>query len=237
MKHVRTLATSTLVIGLALAACGPAVAQQDARVEACGPLANAYGPFDYRNQRHLLDIVEQYHFTPAVENLIKPMFQYFAADFDYTLRASPNHHRALVTMARYSLRVKNPKPPGAQYSVDCYFDRAMRFRRDDLIVRMIYSDYLAKTNRASDAIAQLDYVMANAGDNPFTVHNAGLIYFELKAFDKARASVQRAQQLGFTRTELRDQLAAAGHWTEPAAAAAKSDAPAAAEPAASVPKS
>jgi predicted Zn-dependent protease len=218
-------------VGAAFALAGAARAQQQQlKLEPCGSLENAYGPYDYRTEMKYLDIVEKHHFTPLVENLIKPMFQYLAADFDYTLRASPNHHRALISMARNSLRLKDTKPQGATWSVDCYFDRAMRFRPDDMVVRMIFADYLVKAGRTKEAVPQLDYVATTASDNPFTHFNLGLIYLEAKEYEKAVARAQEAQRLGFPRTELKDKLVAAGKWKD-----ARTDAPAAtaAAPAAS----
>lgn len=186
-------------------------------VHPCGSLANAYGPFDYRKHKGqpLINIVEQAHFTPDVEQLRKPMFQYFAADFDYTLRAVPNHHRALVSMAKYSEKVKNSQPPGAQRTVDCYFDRAMRFAVDDLIVRMIYAGHLTRVARSKDALAQLDYVKRFAGENPLTHYNLGLLYYDAGNLEASLTEAHLAQQFGMRRVELRDKLVKAGKWRDP----------------------
>jgi len=218
MQRFRMPRLGTTLIGLCALALPLCVSAQIAAVN-CGSLQNAYGPFDYRiyKDRHEILQVDAYHFTPLVEALIKPMFQHFAADFDYTLRASPNHHRALITMARWSERVKNPMPPGARYSVDCYFDRAIRFAKDDLIVRMIYAGFLGRAGRKTDAMQQLDYVSASAADNPFTHFNVGLAYFDLQEYDKALKEAHAAANLGLQRTELRDRLMAAGKWVEPVA--------------------
>ena len=155
--------------------------------------------------------------------LVKPMGANFGGDFDYTLRASPNHHRALIALARYSERVKKPQLADAGWSVDCYFDRAMRFAKDDMIVRMIYAGHLGRTDRIAEAQAQLDYVAGSAGDNPFTHYNLGLLYFEIKRYDQALAQAHTALQMGLTRTELRDALKKVGKWVEPPQAAAPAD--------------
>src|SRR4051812_47506028 len=63
--------------------------------QGCGSLANPYGPFDYRTSKDKLDIVEGAHFTPDVETLRSGSTGSLGADIDYTLRTSPNHHRAL----------------------------------------------------------------------------------------------------------------------------------------------
>ncbi|MDP3085872.1 MAG: ABC transporter permease [Rubrivivax sp.] len=193
----------------------PTLAAAQISTVECGSLVNAYGPYDYRVYKDSIEIqrVDQHHFTPLVEGLIKPIARHFGGDMDYTLRASPNHHRALITMARWSERLKNPTPPDASYTVDCYFDRAMRFAQDDLVVRMIYAGHLGRTGRKADALAQLDHVAAKA-DNAFTHYNAGLAYFDLQEFDKALKQAHAAARLGMPRTELRERLKAQGKWVE-----------------------
>ena len=209
-RRTRALLAACCLAGLANGALA-----QDAAPNPCGPLKNAYGPFDYRSQRHMLKIVEDFHFNQATEMLVRPMGRNFGGDFDYTLRASPNHHRALISMARYSERTKQFTLADTNWSVDCYFDRAMRFAKDDFIVRMIYAGHLTRTNREADALAQLNYVAQQATDNPFTHYNLGLLYLEIKQYDKALAEAQVAMRLGLPRTELRDALKKVGKWVEP----------------------
>ena len=196
--------------------------------EPCGSVyATSYGPYDYRIYKDRIEIkrVDDAHFTPMVEALIKPMFgKAFAPDFDYTLHTTPNHHRALASMTRNSLKLRNAHPDGARWSVDCYFVRGMTFAPDDYVVRMLYADYLIKVGgRTADAIRHLDLVAANAGENAFTVYNSGLLYFDAKEFDKARTQAQLAANLGLTWPALREKLRAAGQW----AAGPETSAPAA----------
>lgn len=224
MKMPRTGCSSRIAVALLAVLAGGLLCMTGAQAQAsaCGPIANAYGPFDYRVYKGRIEIqrVEDHHFTVSVENLIKPIWQFFGGDFDYTLRASPNHHRALISLTRYAERVKLPTLPGMHYPVECYFDRAIRFAPDDLVVRMIYAGYLGRQGRAAEAMAQLDYVVLNAGENAFTHYNAGLGYLELREFDKALHQARTAAQLGLPRTELRDKLKAAGKWAEPAPSSA-----------------
>ena len=226
--------SSRLVCLLALAglfASPWAFAQADGGV--CGnPFVNGYGPFDYRavsgQQRQ---IVEQYHFTPAVESLVSGITHTVAADIDYTLRAFPNHHRALVSMMNLGARMKTPKPPGAGVTVECYFVKALTFRPDDSVARMLYAKYLAANARKPEALQNLDMVAEQAKENAFTHYNLGLIYLELAEHSKALARAHSAMALGFSRPELKQALMTAGQWAEPkpeAAEAAASSPPAAA---------
>lgn len=183
----------------------------------CGPLRTptSYGPFDYRVDRDKLEIVEWGHFRPATEQLIKPRFSSFGADLAYTLKAFPNHHRALNTLIRLYDREPGVMPNEGEYSYSCWFERAMRFRPDDLIVRMLWASFLSKTKRDPQAVLELDYVAAVAGDDGFTHYNAGLLYAKVGEHAKALREAHRAMALGFERTDLRDLLVKGGHWTDP----------------------
>lgn len=185
--------------------------------QSCGELQSHYGPYDYRTDRDKLSIVESYHFTPEVEALIRGKSSTFiGADLSYVLGTFPNHHRALMSMMRLGERLKTPQPPRAGYSVDCYFERAVRFRPDDSVVRMMYASYLQKNALVTQALGQLEYVEKVAGDNFFTYYNLGQIYMDMKEFDKALAMAHKAMALGFQNPGLRNRLQAAGKWQEPA---------------------
>ena len=120
-------------------------------------------------------------------------------------------------MMRYGERSKTAIPKDMRYSVECYFERAIRFRPDDAISRMIYSMYLAKNGRNTDAVRQLDLAAAGAEDkeNAFTHYNLGLNYFDLKEYGKALAQAHKSYALGFIQPALRDKLKEAGKWTDP----------------------
>ena len=197
----------------------------------CGPIENAFGPFDYRTVRGTqLRLVEGAHFTSSVEMLIKGKSGYIGGDLDYTLRAFPNHHRALLSMMRYGERLKVPKVPGARYEVECYFVRAVTFQPDDVVARMLFAQYLLSAKRRDEALRQLAACQPLAQDNPFTHYNLGLSYVEAEQYDQALKHAHTAISLGFPRTELREKLQAKGQWKEPevpdapASASARQDA-------------
>jgi len=222
--------TGSVLLALSLAGglftAIPSYAQVNANF--CGPLANAFGPFDYRPDRdpptagtgdhtHKLGLVEGAHFTKEVELLIRghrsgndP-----GGDLDYTLRAFPNHHRALISVMRYGEKRASPKPPGLRYDVECYFERAIRFASDDAITRIIFATYLTKNKRGPEAVTQLEQATRIADENAFTHYNIGLAYFDMKLYDKSLAQAHKALALGFERTELRDLLEKAGQWKDP----------------------
>ena len=190
--------------------------------QACGELTNAYGPFDYRTARQQLKIVEAYHFTPDVETLRSGSTATVGGDLDYTLRASPNHHRALSSMVNLALKTHTNKPRGAHFTIDCYFDRAIRFANNDGVVRIIYGIYLLRTNHARDAVRVFETAKALEPNNPNLYYNLGLAYFDLKDYSDSLENAHRAYRLGAPLPGLRDKLQAVGQWREPTA---KEDSP------------
>lgn len=192
----------------------PAHAQQAA---GCGDLANAYGPFDYRSEKKKLGVVEQYHFTPSVEALVRGVRSAsVGGDLAYTLRAFPNHHRALLAMVRYGEKTKSDQPRGANYTVECYLERALRFQPDDVVARLIYVHYLITNKRATDASAQLQSAETYAENDGYAHFYMGMLYLELKDYARALAHAHKAHELQYDMSELREALNKAGHWSEPA---------------------
>ena len=182
----------------------------------CGNLQNAYGPYDYRSDKDKLGIVEQFHLTPNVINLVSAQSAGFVGgDLDYTLRAFPNHHVALNAMYRLGDKEKVLRPKGARYSVECYFQRALRFRNDDAIVKTIYASYLAKNGKKAQALSQLIEAAQLGEDNANVIYNTGLIYFDLKDYEKSLSCAHQAYRLGFPLPGLRDKLKRSGKWREP----------------------
>jgi len=184
---------------------------------ACGDLANHYGPFDYRTSQQDLKIVESGHFPAYVEALARRKTGPLGTDIGYVLHTSPNHHRALVSMMRLAEREKRDMPLGARYSVDCYFERALRFRPDDTVARLLYCNHLVRRTRYDEARTQLKLAKEQAADNGLTHYNIGLLYFDMKDYDAARQQAHIASKLGHPGTGLKTQLEAVGQWQEDSA--------------------
>jgi tetratricopeptide (TPR) repeat protein len=183
--------------------------------EQCGDIGNAFGPFDYRYDKGNLAVVESRHFDRNVENLVRGMSAYLGGDIDYTLRAFPNHHRALLAMEKLAARTKSEQPPQANYTISCYYDRAVRFRPDDGVVRMLYANFLARRGKPDEAIKQMEAAEKSVGPSANMHYNMGLIYADLKQYDKALEHAHRAYQLGFNLPGLKAKLQRAGQWRDP----------------------
>lgn len=181
----------------------------------CGSLANAFGPFDYRTDKFNLVVVETHHFNSDVEQLRRGLSASIGGDLNYTLRAFPNHHRALMSMVRLSARDKTVRPTGLGYSVDCFLQRAEVFRPDDAMVKVIYGIHLLNQGQTGPALGKLEAARDSGVESPNVYYNLGLAYLAAGKPDKALASAHQAYRLGFPLPGLRDKLKRAGKWRDP----------------------
>ena len=210
------LAAATVACFLTLLPAAPALAQADSTARCGDPFKSWFGPWDYRTARKEdLRVVENAHFTPRIEQL-QPGERVLSDDMSYALSVFPNHHRVLMAITRLAEREKTDKPDKSYYTIDCWYDRAVRFRPDDTVVRVLYAQYLGKRKLPEQANNQLDVAVTHAGDNPFSHYNIGLLYFELGNHERALIQAHKAMALGFPRPDLSNLLKRDGKWREPA---------------------
>ena len=141
-------------------------------------------------------------------------------DIDYTLRASPNHHRALYAMARLARKERKEKPDGSRYTVQCWFVRAVEFAPNDPNVRVLYGHWLVEKGDKRAAAQQFDaakslYEQEGAAKSDANLaYNLGLGMFELGRFDEAVQLAKTAKELGFPLDGLEKKLKRSGKWRE-----------------------
>lgn len=188
----------------------------------CGSIENAYGPYDYTNPVHFkekLPIVESGHFDAGVEGLTGHMDKAGAlgmlgGDIDYTLRAFPNHHRALYAMIRYyDDKVSRGASP-MRYSAECYFERAIRMAPTDGTVVLLQGIYFMKVGRSQDARTSFEVALELAPGSAEIHYNAGLGYVDLKEYDLAVQHAHRAYELGYPLMGLKNKLKRLGVWED-----------------------
>ncbi len=206
---------SALVLLAALFASQTSFAE--IHVGECGSLFNDYGPYDYTNYddyTNNLPIVEAYHFSYNVEALIKGMSDDIYGDLQYTLHAFPNHHRALVTLSRYEFEVEDApvKLLDAKLSPKCYFRRAVAFKPDDGVVRLIYATYLHKKGYYDKAEMQYNEALALSPESAEVHYNLGLFYLDRNKISLAVKHGHRAYELGFPLPGLKNKLIKKGVW-------------------------
>jgi len=209
MKSLTSLVLLLSAIGLS------PVYAQDA---GCPDHTGGFGPFDYTDpaqRAQNLHIVESHHFTPQVENLVQGATGTLGGDLDYTIRAFPNHHRALDALSKLTVRLKMQRPPGVTCSIDGYFERAIRFKADDGMLRMIYGLHFYRWKKIDKAKEQFDMAGKLSPNDANVAYNLGLIYADLHEWDKASAFAQTAYGAGFELPGLKNKLVKAGKWKEP----------------------
>lgn len=181
-----------------------------AHAETCGGSLgqNSWGrPLDYRNpsENDALELVERFHFTREIENLVKGINVPLPGDIHYTLMRFVNHYRALNSMANWQL--KNGFREGQEYlTADCYFERAAAFTPEDPMIYLIWANYLYRKKDFNGALEQ--YKRSEELDpNSAEVHyNLGLLYIELKDLDKAREHADKAYSFGYPLPGLKNKL-------------------------------
>ena len=215
-----------LLVGAGLvAACHSTAAQSPSSPSDCELNKRNSYTFEYRRERWPKEALAQYdwqrkdvesnHFPPQTEMLVRPRHTSgtIGADVSYMLERWPNHHRGLNALVRLGDREKTEVPKGSKYTIRCWFERALVFARDDTVVRGLYASYLGKKGQKEEALLQLEELKRQAGDNPLSHHNAGLVYLELGEHDKALQQAHLADSYGLTmQNKLREQLEALGKW-------------------------
>lgn len=189
------------------------------------PLPSGFGPYDYTNpvgRDKLLGEVEKYHFDENVQLLRNGMNGSVWGDLTYTLRAFPNHHRALELMGRL-LRMQSTSMSndlrvarygGMPNEVDAtpYFERAIEFASDDPIPRVLYGIHLHLVKQYKLALEQYLAAEEMGLESADLQYNLGLVYTELQEYEKALLHAHKAYALGHPLQGLKRRLVRAGAW-------------------------
>jgi tetratricopeptide (TPR) repeat protein len=182
---------------------------------------SAYGPYDYTNPEHVQDklpIVEKNHFTPDVELLRRgKSSEFIVQDLAYTIRAFPNHHRALNSMARLWEQYiqKGQIPPGANpnQTPEYWFERARQFAPHDGVVPLLYGIHLHRLGKLDEALVRYKESEKLLPDSAEVHYNLGLLYVAKKEYGLAKRHARKAYELGYPLPGLRNKLIAVGVWT------------------------
>lgn len=180
----------------------------------CSGKSAGYGPFDYllRGQYPKeLTLVESVHFTPEVENLVSGSSGSLANDLDYTIRAWPNHHRALNSVVRLRIRKGSNFPKTGTTPAECYLQRAIRFSPKDPTTQMLYGMLLHRLGNKDKALEL--YQSANELDpnNVQTMYNMGLLLCDLQRYKEAKEYADIVYARGFPLPGLSRRLERAGY--------------------------
>ena len=189
----------------------------------CGDLQNAYGPFDYFDpathgrapgSKNRIHVVERVHFSSSVQRL-KGRTSSLMGDLDYTLRAIPNHPRALLAVSKLERRVgRLPQEPNNTWlrTADCYFDRALRLTPQNPIVHMIYGIHLHAINDLKKALKHYKIAERLNPESAELAYNMGLLYVDLKQYENAKKYAKQAYARDYPLAGLKNMLAEVGQW-------------------------
>jgi len=193
---------------------------------------NAYGPYDYTDKQEYekkLPIVEAYHFSPEKERTIllgggNLLPRNIMKDLDYTLRACPNHHRALNAVATYMTHLKNNKPEKYRWlsrkyrTPECYFERAAAYNKKDHVPYILYGMYLYKEGKQREALEKLELALSrskekNVEDSEL-YYILGLIYLKQEEYSESIRYAKKAYSLGYPLPFLKNKLKELGKWDD-----------------------
>jgi hypothetical protein len=218
---------NAILVAITAASMGTAVAD----VADCGELRNFgdIGPWDYadpsssvrdgENPMGRIKRVENVHFNPEMKMLNTKRFsiERLTGEIHYTLRVFPNHPEALVAISRLERMAGGKLPQRSatvftpKISAYCFFDRAIRFRPEDKAVRYSYAIHLHQNRKYQEALEQYRLAESQYEDDRIFQYNIGLLYADIKNWEKAAEHAQRAYSSGVTFAALRQRLEKAGY--------------------------
>jgi len=185
----------------------------------CRQFNQAYGPYDY-TKRHLypkeLELVESTHFHKEIEYLVDKTRHTgeTQGDLHYTLNAWPNHHRALLSVIRYQIKLNNKmmRPIPLTTPPECYLQRAIHFSPNDPGPQSLMGYYLRKMNRPKQAIKHYEKALELSPDNAKIEYSFSLLLIRLKQYNQALKMAKKAYQDGHPPPGLRNKLIKLGIW-------------------------
>jgi tetratricopeptide (TPR) repeat protein len=189
-----------------------------------GPNSTDVHDYHDASQQTLLGLVNKAHFGPTIQTLKRGTSSgLIGPDLNYALDVFPNHYKALDVASRLSIKQNTPKVAGARCTVEGWFERAIEFRPKDPFVRMAYGMHLHRLNKTDQAIEQFKLADKFAPDNANLAYNLGLLYFDLKQYDKAMTFAEKAYTADFPLDGLKKKLKQVGKWVEPKPVAPKNE--------------
>ena len=181
--------------------------------------SKGYGPFDY-SKRHTirpydLSIVEGAHFDSKVQNLTggTKVAAQLVSDLTYTIRAWPNHHKALLSIIRLQIGIdKKLRKEKLSPRAECFLQRATHFSPKDPVPYSLYAYYLTKKGDLKKAKELYKKSLEIAPGNPKIEYNFSLLLIKLKQYDEALEYAKLAYLHGNPPKELKNKLRELNVW-------------------------
>jgi hypothetical protein len=177
-----------------------------------------FGPYDYLQRASLpgqLEVVEENHFTPNIENLQSGNTTTAMGDIHYTLQTWPNHHRALKSAVQFRLQHRELWRQPADlhnYPAECYLQRAINFSPNDPVPYMLYGMLMHEMQQYDKALQAYKSVVRLQPGDMIAQYNMGLTLLALKRYPEAKQIAQAVYSKGFPLPGLKRKLIAVGQW-------------------------
>lgn len=198
----------------------------------CEGNPQSHGPYDYidiinSTDKALIENarlweVDRIHYGRAAERLregFNPITVNLAwGDYDYTLRAFPNHILALRDIIELEIRRLKINRQGEQSiqpfatPPECYLQRAERYRPDQEHIPLLHGIYLYRIEKYKESEIQYKKAIAINPDNAESHYNIGLLLMKMKRPNDALEHAQKAYALKYPLNSLKQQLIEAGVW-------------------------
>ena len=179
----------------------------------CGSLENHFGPWDYYDPANhranaaqsegRIGIVTGAHLSNSMLRLDrgKTALQ-IREDLDYTLRAIPNHPRALDLASRFSHQRSTSesfrqRQKNLKLSVECYFDRAFRLSHNNPETWKLYGIHNHRIGNYEKAVSSYKKALELGSNTADVNYNIGLSYFEAGDYSNAKLYATKAYDGGF----------------------------------------
>lgn len=192
--------------------------------EDCGPVEEGmWGkyPVDYNaamNDRFEKDTGAESKKTFFIQ-LIRGAEQLYltekVSDLSRLLLWVPNHPGGMSKMVAFAEHAPKGTLLGG-YSIECWFDRAIRWVPNDIVMFKMRGKYRSDRGQYLAAAEDFERYAKLADDPPEMLYNIGLMYLRAGVYDKASKYAVDAYSTGtIPLTALKDGLKKVGKWVEP----------------------
>jgi len=184
--------------------------------------SNWYGPYDYSkpSEKGKIPIVEEHHFNANVENHIRGQEGYLGGDLNYTLMAIPNHHRALLSIINFQLKLNKKLISFKDNNnllttpVECYLQRAIHFSPEDPATYSLYAYYFRKLNKLNESKKFYEKALFLDPESEKLAYSYGLLMLDMKDYDSALKYAKKAYRDKRAPPGLRNKLTSLGKWAD-----------------------
>jgi tetratricopeptide (TPR) repeat protein len=171
----------------------------------------------YTGSNIFLRNVEKFHFTPSVEFLTAGKSSgTIYGDLYYTLDKFPNHYRALYSVSLYyvwKVYITKDKRENLidgkdrMVPAECFFNRAIAFRKKDPKLYYLYGVYLYKLGKLDLALEQFKTSEKLNSKDSYLIPYMAQLYYDKGDYKSAAAYVKKAPKQTTSIKKLTKMLA------------------------------